>query len=181
MSEKTKTLFRTAYGGRERKTIPTGTGIENEYSYVVDNYGRRVIEKTGERNLYEEIQLHHEETKIENILNRALAGDTSGLAANGTYMDTTLMPNNLIEARKQMQMLENTWAGIPQEIKAKYNNNVEEFIGAAGSDAWMVDMGLMQSGDKNPVQTVEQPKEGNQAQAFGQVEKPGEGVTPNEP
>lgn len=172
--------FRTPYGEHERVHCPSGTGIETEWGYVIDNYGRKILEATGERNIYAEIQMHLEETKIENILNRAMAGDTSGLAANGTYMDTTILPNNLIEARRQMQQLENTWAVIPQDIKNKYNNNLEEFIGAAGSDQWMVDMGLMEAGEKNPIQKVEQPEEGKQVQEFGQVEKQSEGVVKNE-
>ena len=53
-----------------------------------------------------------------------------------------------------MQNLENLWETIPQEIKNKYNNNLEEFIGASGSDGWLRDMGLIK--EPTPTQT---PKE----------------------
>lgn len=140
--EATKERFRTAYGDRIRGIIPEGTRTENIYEYRVDSYGRKVLEKSGERNIWEEIQASLEETKIENILARAAAGDGSVFRADGIYLDCTAMPTNLIEARQQIQNLENLWAKIPNEIKNKYNNSVEDFISASGSKQWLDDMGL---------------------------------------
>lgn len=163
-----KLLFKTPYGERERAFIESGTGIENEYSYKVDTYGRKILECTGQKNLYQEIQMSLEETKIENILNRAMAGDTSGLSANGTYMDTTQIPNNLIEARQAIQNLENMWASLSQDIKNKYHNDVEEFVGASGSDGWLRDMGLLTD---TPLQEINENKDdGKVAGALGQVD-----------
>ena len=99
--------------------------------------------------LYAEIQAEYEATKIENILSRAIAGDVSGLSAVGDYYDTTSMPNNLIDAMTQIQKLENLWLDLPMEIKNKYNNSVEEFVGASGSKQWCEDMGLVQP-EKTP-------------------------------
>lgn len=137
-----KELFKTAYGKRERVHAPVGSQIVDEYTYVVDTYGRKVLQKTGEHNLYDIIQESLEETKIENVLARAVQGDTSGLRANGQYIDTTTIPNNLIEAKQAIQALENTWYGLPQEIRSKYNNNMDEFVASSGSDEWLKDMGL---------------------------------------
>lgn len=165
-----KMLFKTPYGERERHYISSGTGgIEKTYGYKVDNFGRKILVENGERNLYEEIQMSLEETKIENVLSRALAGDTSGLRANGTYVDCTQIPNNLIEARQAMQNLENVWNGLSSEIKNKYHNDVEEFVGASGSDSWLRDMGLLES---TPIKEMNEGKEETKViGAMGQVAK----------
>lgn len=139
----TKLPFRTAYSGQVRHHAEPGRIMQNEYGYVIDKYGRKVLVKTGETNQYEAIQEALEETKIENILQRASIGDLSVFRPDGIYEDLTQLPTNLIEARRAMQNLENLWAEVPQEIKNKYNNNLEEFIGASGSDGWLRDMGLI--------------------------------------
>ncbi len=175
-----KQLFKTPYGDRERYFVESGTGIEKEYGYTIDRFGRKILECKGEKNLYEEIQMALEETKIENILARAMAGDTSGLNANGTYMDTTQIPNNLIEARQAIQNLENVWLGLSQELKNKYHNSVEEFVGASGSDGWLRDMGLLT--DAPMTEINESKKESDVVGALGQVGKEKEmvGGTDNE-
>ena len=43
-----KDIFKTAYGKRERIYAPVGSQIVDEYTYVVDTYGRKVLQKTGE-------------------------------------------------------------------------------------------------------------------------------------
>lgn len=138
-----KVIFRTAYADHERVPVESGSPIENEYGYEIDSYGRKVLVKTGETDLYAKIQLSLEETKIENILARCTAGDTSMLRPDGIYADLTEMPNNLIEARQAMQKLENTWNGLGAEIKNKYNNSLDTFIANAGKETWLRDMGLL--------------------------------------
>lgn len=150
MANKFEKPFRTAYDYDNFKGLPfsykteTGGPMKNEYSYKVDSFGRKVLEKTGESNLYEMIQLSLEDTKIENILARCAAGDTSMLHPNGgQYLDTTELPNNLIEAKQAMQQLENTWQDLPMDIKNKYNNDLDQFIGQSGTEGWLRDMGLL--------------------------------------
>ena len=136
-------MFKTAYGKRKRHYIEQGRKEANEYGYEINKAGMKELIKTGETNLYEKIQEALEETKIENIIKSVTNGDTSMLRATGQYIDTTELPNNMIEARQAMQKLENTWLTLPTEIKNKYNNSVEEFIGKAGNTEWLVDMGMI--------------------------------------
>lgn len=141
-----KALFKTAYNYADfnkKGQSPTGKGTRETWGYQIDTYGRKVLKITGEEDVYAKIQENLEATKIENVLKRATLGDTSALRPDGLYIDTTEMPNNLIEARQAIQNLENTWAEVPNEIKAKYNYDVGEFIGASGSDSWLRDMGLL--------------------------------------
>lgn len=134
--------FRTAYSGHVRKTVPGGTGFEKEYGYDVDSKGRKIVVCTGEKNLQEEINSHLEGCLIENILARAELGDMSGFREQGTYMDTTEIPTNLIEAKREMLKLENAFNALPAEVKSKYNFSVEEFIADAGTENWATNMGI---------------------------------------
>lgn len=135
--------FRTAYSERERVHCGSGSMYQDEFGYEIDKFGRKVLKKTGETNLYAKIQASLEETKIENILKRVVAGDDSMLRPDGIYADLTELPSNLIEARQAMQNLENVWNDLDNDIKRKYNFNLDEFIGASGSDSWLRDMGLL--------------------------------------
>lgn len=151
-----KEAFRSAYNFRqvqmqdgsdlpfsyEYKTEP-GRPMQNEYAYKINSYGQKILEKTGEKNLYAEIQAALEETKIENILARVANGDMSDFRPNGIFADTTEIPSNLIEARQAMQELENTWNKLPNDTKRKYDFDVEKFIGQSGSESWLRDMGLL--------------------------------------
>lgn len=124
-------------------TTEPGRPMQNEYAYKINEYGQKVLEKIGEKDLYAEIQASLEETKIENILARVANGDMSDFRPNGIFADTTEIPSNLIEARQAMQELENTWNKLPNDTKRKYDFDVEKFIGQSGSESWLRDMGLL--------------------------------------
>lgn len=152
-----KIPFKTAYGKHDRHTIATGDGIEEIWEYEINKYGQKELVKTGEYSLYDQIQESLEETKIENILKRVAAGDTTVMRPDGMYADMTEAPKNLIEARQQMQKLENLWNGLDTEIKRKYDFDVEKFIGASGSETWLKDMGLLTE-TKTETPTPTEPK-----------------------
>lgn len=139
----TKLPFKTAYSERERYFTPTGDGIEEIYGYEINKYGQKVLVKQGEYSLYDKIQESLEETKIENILQRVAMGDNSVMRPDGIYADVSEVPKNMIEARKSMQKLENLWNGLDNEIKKKYDYDVDKFIGASGTESWLQDMGLI--------------------------------------
>lgn len=137
--------FRSSFSGSKRFYNKSGTGIVNEYGYDVDNTGRKILVKTGEKNLFEEIQSHSEECKIDNILKRAQLGDMSGFRTEtAAYADITETPKSMVEAKAQMAKVENLWNKLPAETKKKYNWSVEEFIANAGNEAWLENMGLKQ-------------------------------------
>ena len=138
-----KLIGRTAYEKKERFHCPEGSRLQPIYEYVIDNKGRKVLEQTGEKDIYLEIQADLEECKIENILARVAVGDMSDFRPNGIYADTTEIPNNMIEAMKQIQNLQNIWADVPNDIKAKYNFDVNQYIADAGSEAWLINNGYI--------------------------------------
>lgn len=83
-------MFKTAYGERERHITPAGERIETRYGY--NKKGE--LEATGTEDVYEKIQECAEETKIENILKRLTAGDTSVLRPDGIYEDVSMVPKD---------------------------------------------------------------------------------------
>ena len=148
-----KERFKTAYGDRDKVYVPSGSRYQDTYGYEIDKFGQKVLVKTGETDLYAMIQESLEETKIENILKRVAIGDTSVMRPDGIYADISESPKSLIEARQQMQQLENLWNGLPIDTKRKYNMSVEDFIAKSGSESWLIDMGLLKKED-----TIETPK-----------------------
>ena len=96
-----------------------------------------------------EIQSYLEETKIENIINRA-AFDPSVVQRLGAQLneeapqDFTNLPSTLAEAQEMMIQAENAWNKLPREIKQKFDNDVDKFIAGFGTTDWMEALGLNQ-------------------------------------
>ena len=134
--------FKTAYAERPEYNTPTGETVIPIYEHKINKYGEKHLEKTGEKDIYAEIQTYLEESKIENAINRVIAGDVSALRPDGQYLDCTQMPKNLMEAQSMIQDMQNMWTKLPLDLRAKYNHSVEEFIAAAGKKEWLEDMGI---------------------------------------
>ena len=159
-----KERFKSAYGDREVTYIASGSRYQDTYGYEINKYGQKELVKTGETDLYALIQESLEETKIENILKRVAMGDETVMRPDGIYADLTDTPKNLIEARQQMQQLENLWNGLPIDTKRKYNMSVEDFIAKSGTEGWLIDMGLLTKANPTPAptKTEEAAKGGNE-------------------
>ena len=106
--------------------------------------------------IYEEIQSYLEETKIENILARAVAGDPDALnVRQGQYADITQFPTNLAEAQKTILKLGSEFEKLPNEIREKFDFSKEKFIQQFGSEDWVEKMGF-KAAEKAPDQQVMQ-------------------------
>lgn len=138
-----KIPFKTAYSEKNRIIAPAGNEIEPIYEYQIDNKGRKYLTQTGETNIYLEIQSHLESTKIENVLARVAVGDYSDFRPDGIYADVSEIPNNLVQAKQEMQKIENLWNTLSNEVKANYNFDVNQFMAEAGTEAWLIDAGLL--------------------------------------
>lgn len=138
-----KIQFATAYNLPEKKeATASGSRKKNVYNYRINNHGSKVLEKTGEEDLQDMINSFEEETKIENILARAKLGDRTAIRENIDFGDLTSIPNNIIEAKRQILTMENYWKTLPMDIKAKYGNNMDKFMNDVGSEQWLKNMGL---------------------------------------
>lgn len=153
--------FRSAYSGQEAHHTASGRPVKNEYRYEIED-GHKKLVKIGESNIYEKIQEAYPATKIENILKSAAVGDMSGFIGEGQYIDTTELPKNMIEARKSIMKLENTWNELPKEIKEKFNYDIEEFINNSGSKEWFENLGMINTSKPTTEPTQEPTQEATQ-------------------
>lgn len=163
----TKLCARTILSEHEDYVTPAGSRTTPEYGYEVNKKGQKQLVITGQKNTWEEIQSYKEDCLIENILKRLAVGDMTDFRPDGIYADTTQIPTNMIDAQKQIVMLENTWKKLPIEVREKYDHSLETFISKAGEKSWMLDMGLIQPEKPEepinvkttaPETTVETPK-----------------------
>ena len=131
------------FKARPMEAAPTGEKEQDTFEMQIDQNGHKSIKKSGKTNIYEKIQAAYEETKIENIIARALGGDSSGLMAHeGQYLDITNAPQTLAEAQQSIQAIKNVFDKLPLNIREKYGMSVEKYIADFGSENWMNIMGI---------------------------------------
>lgn len=112
---------------------PSGTGTLKEYQEEIKK-GVKGLAFTGIKNVYEIIQMDFEQTKIENILHNALMGDFSALKAReGSYVDSTTMPKNLMEAQNLVIRMKSEFDKMPIEVKEKFNNSADQYVEMMGT------------------------------------------------
>ena len=166
MGTTTAERFRSAYSKPIRIHTATGNGMQDEYGYELNKKGIKELVKTGEKNLYAEIQSYAEEVKIENILKRAAIGDMTDFRPDGIYQDISEIPTNLNEAKAEMMKIEKIWNNMDTETKAKYDWSLENFISEAGKESWLYDTGLLEK----PVEKKEEPADAEQPENEGKEE-----------
>lgn len=138
---------RTNHNEKERKETEAGKKVRLTFRWEYDDKGNKRLVQDEEIDRDAEIQSYLEETKIENIINRA-AFDPSVVQRLGAQLndeepqDFTTMPSTLAEAQNMMIQAENTWNKLPREIKQKFDNDVEKFIAGFGRADWMEALGL---------------------------------------
>lgn len=129
--------FHSAYNLPEEKAFsPSGEEEEITYGYEIDKKGLKNLVETGKTNVYEKIQQYAEETKIENVIQRVLAGDESVMRPDAIYADISKHPKSMLEAMEQIHGLEKTYSELSEEIKQKYPT-IESWVQSAGTEEWM--------------------------------------------
>lgn len=162
------------FKARPMEAAPSGEKEEATFEMQIDQNGHKSIKKNGKTNIYEKIQASYEETKIENIIARALGGDSSGLMAHeGQFLDITNAPQTLAEAQQSIQAIKNVFDKLPLEIRAKYDMSVEKYIADFGSENWKEIMGIEKKQPAVPPEN--QPETGKKPESNVQpAEKTGE-------
>lgn len=140
---------RANHNEKERKETEAGRKTRLTFRWTYDDKGNKTLVQDEEIDINAEIQSYLEETKIENIINRA-AFDPSIVQKLGAQLsdaepqDFTNMPRTLAEAQNIMIQAENTWNKLPREIKQKFDNDVDKFIAKFGTDEWANTLGILQ-------------------------------------
>ena len=127
-------MIRSQFQEHIRFCTEPGTMYIETYQEQIED-GIKTLIKTGVKNVYEEIQAGFEETKIENILHAVAMGDLSALnAREGTYMDATTMPKNLMEAQNLVIRMKDEFEKMPTEVKNKFNNSADKYVELMGTE-----------------------------------------------
>lgn len=124
----------------EKKTTPAGTQFINTYQEVIKS-GRKTLEKTGQHNVYEEIQLDAESCKIENILHAVAMGDLNALhQRDASYVDATTMPKTLMEAENLTIKMKDEFYKMPLEVRRLFDNSPDAYVSEMGTQEFMEKM-----------------------------------------
>ena len=116
------------------KTTP-GSGMKDTYKMHVDADGKRELKKSGEYNLYADIQSYKDSVSIDYILTRFVNGDDTALSrVQGIYGDFTQMPTTLAELQQRVIDAEHLFNNLPLDIREQYNFSASEFFAQLDSD-----------------------------------------------
>lgn len=112
-----------------------GSGMKDTYKMHVDENGKRELKKSGEFNLYADIQSYKDSVSIDYILSRFINGDETALSrVQGIYGDFTEMPRTMAELQQRVIDAEHLFDSLPLDIRAQYNHSASEFFAQLDSD-----------------------------------------------
>ncbi len=124
----------TRLGVSGEKSKP-GSGMKDTYKMHVDENGKRELKKSGEYNLYADIQSYKDSVSIDYILSRFINGDETALSrVQGIYGDFTQMPKTMAELQQRVIDAEHLFDSLPLDIRAQYNHSASEFFAQLDSD-----------------------------------------------
>lgn len=131
MSEKFRTVF-----DRIRVNSNPGSPFLNDYKISYDDDGARILVKSGEINVYNQIQACRDSVDINMILERYInVGDPSILNVKPTfYGDVSEIPTNFADILKLGAEAENTFNSLTPEQKAIFDNNKDVFFASIGTE-----------------------------------------------
>lgn len=113
----------------------TGSPKKSLYRLFVDEDGKRELRKSGEYDLYAEIQSYKDSCSIEYILSRFAAGDTSALSrVQGIYGDFTEMPTTMAELQQRVIDATALFDSLPLDVREQYNFSPSEFFAQLDSE-----------------------------------------------
>ena len=129
--------FDTQYNrlGVAGEKTKTGSGMKDTYKMHVDEDGKRELKKSGEYNLYADIQSYKDSVSIDYILARFVNGDETALSrVQGIYGDFTQMPTTMAELQQRVIDAEHLFNNLPLDIREQYNFSASEFFAQLDSD-----------------------------------------------
>lgn len=132
-----------AFSNIPKVTTEEGSPEAPTYEYRIDKKtGRKISVPNGVTNLYNKIQSHLEQSKLENIIKRAMNGEIGALEkANGQYIDISDAPKTMLEAQDMILRIKNEFEELPLETKRAFDFNVEVYVSKYGTNEWLNLMG----------------------------------------
>lgn len=127
-----KTKFATY--GHERVYSDPGSPIKAVYTSRYDDNGDIIVEKTGETDFQAFIDSHADSCDLKKMIARFELGDPDALnKVPGVYMDTTGFPTSYVDLFNRVQEANETFDGLPVDVKELFDNNPVKFFTEYGS------------------------------------------------
>lgn len=134
-------MIYTQFEKPPKKNTPAGNHYINTYQEQLNKKGFKELVKTGNHDVYAEIQSDAESCKIENILHAVAMGDLSALQQReATYCDCTTMPKNLLEAQNLVIRAKDEFYKMPLEVRKEFNNDPEQYVSEMGTNIFLEKM-----------------------------------------
>ena len=132
----------TKFNVPDKKKTEAGRRYLNTYQEEIDKEtGKKILVKSGETNVYAKIQEDLEQSKIENVLQRAAMGDLNALNQRETlYVDATNMPKNLMEAQNVVLKAKQEFEKLPLDVRKEFDMSAEKYISMMGTKEFMEKM-----------------------------------------
>lgn len=124
---------------RPRKIhTPTGNIYLNVYQEEINKKtGSIQLIKSGQKNIYEMIQVDADSVKIENILHAVAMGDLNALKQReATYIDATTMPKTLMEAQNLVIRMKDEFYKMPLEVRKEFGNDPDVYVSEMGTETF---------------------------------------------
>lgn len=126
-------MFLTQYDKDHGRSVPSGSRYKDEFQLVTEPDGNTHLEKSGTKDLYQEIQSYIDSCTIENIVRRALNGDTTALGQRqGVYGDARFDANDLIAANEAVKQAQSIYKALPAEKRAEFGS-FDSFVKSFGT------------------------------------------------
>lgn len=136
-------MFPTQYTPRERVLSNVGSRIHEIFTAKFDEKGSMYLEKTGEENIYDQIQSHADSVDINVLLKRYANGELDVLSkVQGVFADVTGMPRTYAEMLNIVNEGTAAFEQLPVETRAKFNHNIVEFLQESGTESWYEKLGM---------------------------------------
>ena len=139
MVTKKTTPFRTILSPHNRVYTASGSKEEDVWEMIVDEKGRETFAITGKVNIYEKTQAFKDSVDLGKIIEKVtLTGDYNILnQRKAEYLDITEMPDNIVEAHRQLENAKITFEKMPLEIRSKYDHDFSKYLEDMGSKEWV--------------------------------------------
>lgn len=137
MAVKNKPPFKTSYDAQfqhERVHCEPGSRMKVDYQPVFDAKGMWHLEKTGEHDIYLDIQSFADSCDINILMARYRNGETDVLQqVQGTYGDFSGIPKNYADLMNAKITAERLFMSLRADVREKYGNSVEQFMAEIGT------------------------------------------------
>lgn len=124
------------YAEKERVLANAGTPEKVQLKLEFDKTGAMSLKECGKVNMYDEIQSHAESVDIHVLLKRYAAGDVNALnKLEGQFCDVTNAPRSFAEYLQAFADAESTFAQLPAEVRANFDNDILKFVASLDNPA----------------------------------------------